>query len=307
MPFDFDDAVTAPFRMQPGLRRLAPGTAQLTPNLPGSAHLAAKLAALRHHPEHALLAQPGFDPDPAIAALAHEAAGAHPDSFDWRPAERHLRAAALGWSVTHTHVEGDGPEDIGALLHALPAAWRLPALLSLALRQDLALIDGRSARIPWLAVCLPSRWAPEEKIGRHFAEVHAPVADNRVLLAAADHLARLVTGPARWERFVWTLSADPGLMQHPAHAAPLTWPEGDIFAHASFRTEHQTFIPLPRLGLAWFTIEIQVSPLAQAVAAPGRAERLRAALASMSPAVLRYRGLTEARERLLAGLGGGAS
>ena len=41
----------------------------------------------------------------------------------------------------------------------------------------------RRATIPWLAVCLPSRWAPEEKVGRRFAEVHAPVADNAVLIA----------------------------------------------------------------------------------------------------------------------------
>ena len=40
--------------------------------------------------------------------------------------------------------------------------------------------------IPWLAVCLPSRWAPEDKVGRHFAEVHAPVADNALLVAAGD-------------------------------------------------------------------------------------------------------------------------
>ena len=34
MSFDFA-AVSAPFRMQPGLRRLAAGTTQLTPNQPG--------------------------------------------------------------------------------------------------------------------------------------------------------------------------------------------------------------------------------------------------------------------------------
>ena len=34
--FDFDAAVSAPFRMQPGLRRLPAGSAQLTPLAPGS-------------------------------------------------------------------------------------------------------------------------------------------------------------------------------------------------------------------------------------------------------------------------------
>ena len=32
MPFDFDAAVSVPFRMQPEMRKIAPGTPQLTPN-----------------------------------------------------------------------------------------------------------------------------------------------------------------------------------------------------------------------------------------------------------------------------------
>ena len=37
-------------------------------------------------------------------------------------------------------------------------------------------------------------------------DLNAPVADNQVLLAAARPLVQLVTGGARWERFVWTVS-----------------------------------------------------------------------------------------------------
>jgi len=33
MPFDFDVAVSAPFGMQPGLRRIAPGAEQPTPSI----------------------------------------------------------------------------------------------------------------------------------------------------------------------------------------------------------------------------------------------------------------------------------
>ena len=39
MPFDFEHAVTAPFRMQPGLRKLAEGSVQFTPTHPASPHL----------------------------------------------------------------------------------------------------------------------------------------------------------------------------------------------------------------------------------------------------------------------------
>jgi hypothetical protein len=164
-------------------------------------------------------------------------------------------------------------------------------------------IDGTTGRIPWLAVCLPSSWAPEEKVGRLFAEVHATVADNAMLIAAADALARLVTDEARWERFVWTLTDSARLHRHPARSRPnfADAPrEREALAAAThLRTERQTFIPLPAHRQAVFTIHVEVRPLAQAVADPVSAARLHAALASMSDAVLAYRGLTAVREPLL--------
>ena len=54
--------------------------------------------------------------------------------------------------------------------------------------------------------------------------------------------------------------------------------------------------------MAVFTIAVQVTPLVQALDGPAQAQRLHAALASMSPAVLAYRGLEEARDDLLAWL-----
>ncbi len=309
MPFDFS-AVIAPFRMQPGLRRMAPGARHLTPNAPGDGALREKLGVLRHHAPQALLAAPGFDATPALGALMRQAAAEHPDAFTWDSALA-FDATRLGWSIRGDALHGDGPPDIGACLRALPPAWRLPGLLSLALAEDFAVIDGATARIPWLAVCLPSRWAPEEKIGRHFSEVHAPVADNQLLITAADHLARLVTGADRWERFVWTLTAEPRLMQHPHHVPPAVWPPAldaaALAALASFRTEHQTFIPLPEARQAVFTIGVESQPLTDAIDSSARARQLHDALASMSDLVLAYRGLTDARDRLLAWLAAAAA
>jgi dimethylamine monooxygenase subunit A len=307
MPFDFDAAISAPFRMQPGLRRLAPGAVQFTPNHVGSSVFNEKLGVLRHHPAQALLADAEFDPRPALDALIAQAVAEHPAAFACS-GSRHFEALLLGWSLRDGELEGTGPAVIGDCLSALPPAWRLPGLLSLALAEDLAMIDGATAHIPWLAVCLPSRWAPEEKVGRHFAQVHAPVADNAVLLTAADHLARLVSGTDRWERFVWTLSADPHLAQHPHHVPPVAWPaETDadadqLAARAWFRTEHQTFVPLPDARQAVFTIHVESHALAGAIDTADKARRLHDAVASMSRAVLSYRGLTEARARVLAWL-----
>jgi hypothetical protein len=200
----------------------------------------------------------------------------------------------------------NGPAEIGACLRALPAVWRTAALLALAFAEDFAVIDGATGRIPWLAVCLPSHWAPEDKIGRHFTQVHAPIADNQILLAAGDHLARLVTGTERWERFVWTITRHPNLSQHPQRCTTAPWPADAsadaLAARAFFRTERQTFIPLPDHAQAVFTIHVEMQPLADAVQQTEHAQVLHAALASMSPAVLAYRSLANARDRLLAWL-----
>jgi dimethylamine monooxygenase subunit A len=304
--FDFDYAVNTPFRMQPGLRRLPAGSKQLQPVKPGDRHLREKLAVLSAHASQALLARPGFDARPALQALCEHAAAEHPQAFTLD--EGWACARWLGWSVRGDSVRDDGgaAPELGRVLHATPPEWRLAALLSLAFAEDFAIIDGNDATIPWLAVALPSHWAPEEKVGRHFAQVHAPVADNQVLVAAAEHLAKLVTGTDRWERFVWSITRHPRLSAHPQRLDRAPWPAAatpdELAAQAWFRTERQTFIPLPQQHQAVFTIHVELTPLTEAFASREQAARIRAALATMSGAVLAYRGLGPVRERLLAWL-----
>jgi hypothetical protein len=307
MRFDFDAAVQAPFRMQPGLRRLAPGAAQLTALGPGSRHQREKLAVLSAHARHALAVEPGFDAAPALHALAALAAREHPQAFAWDGA----RAVAVTLGVA---VEGERAEPLHAgafglgdeivrCVRGLPQGWRLPGLLALAFAEDIAIVDGARATVPWIAACLPSHWAPQDKVGRHFAQVHEPVADNTLLVRAAEHLMRMVCGPDRWERFVWNVTRHPRLNAHPALTDAGPWP-ADAFAddgapRAWFRTERQTFVPLPERRQALFTIAPDTVPLAQAIDTPVKAARLHAAIASMSDAVLAYRSLTAVREPLL--------
>jgi len=305
MPFDFDAAVTAPFRMQPGLRKLAPGTLQLTPSRPGSRHMREKLAVLSVFAGQALLVHDGFNAMPALAALARQGAAEHPDTLAW-DGER-ADAHSLGVAVSGGELIVLAPGRFGLgdeacrCLQGLPPAWRLAGLLCLAFEEDFAIVDASEAsdaRIPWLAVCLPSFWAPEEKVGRHFAAVHAPVADNALLIKASEALTRTVTRPARWERFVWTITDHPQLHAHPQRVDPQRWLH-TLVAASWWRTEHQTFIPLPESSQAVFTIHVQIERLADALALPRRAAVLHDAVASMSPAVLDYRGLTGVRAPLL--------
>jgi hypothetical protein len=316
MAFDFDAAVSAPFRMQAGLRRIAPGAQQLTPNIAperGTAvHLREKLAVFQAYPWQALLAREGFDASPALDGLARHAAREQPQAFALDGSS--WIAPILGWAVDasgslHELEPARTPwPEVGDCLRTLPAGWRRSVLLSLAFGEDFAILDGLDATIPWLAVALPSHWAPERKVGRPFAEVHAPVAENKLITGAASHLAKLVTGTERWERFVWTIARHPRLHAHPDRVDPAPWPgqlHGDaLAAQAWWRTEHQTFIPIDGHQQAVFTIHVDVQPLTVALADAARKAQVHDALASMSAAVLDYRGLTPVRSRLLRWLAG---
>lgn len=257
--------IAVPFRMQPGLQRLAAGARHLTPLAPGSALWQEKKQVLDAGASR--LAVPGFDASPAIAAILAQA-----------------RA-----------------EGIAA---AEP--------IELAFEEDFAVLDGATTALPWLCVCVPSHWAPEDKLGQPFAAVHAPVADNQMLLSAGRQLVQLVTGGERFERFVWTVTPSARHDQHPGRHPRTPWPdtpEPEAFAQACMlRAERQTFFPVPdRPGQAVFTIRVMLQPLVDAVRGGGDARRLHDALASMSEAVLAYKGLAPARGRLLAWLSARAS
>jgi dimethylamine monooxygenase subunit A len=202
---------------------------------------------------------PGFDAAPALAAIAE-------------------RAALSG-------IAGDSP-------------------IELAFEEDFAILDGATGTLPWLCVCVPSHWAPEEKLGLDFMALHAPVADNAVLLAASKQLVALATGGDCWERHVWTISPSPRYDQHPRRHPRTPWPDdadpAGFARQCWLRAERQTFFPVGRgTRQSVFAIRVMLQPLSEAVATPALALRLRDSLASMSQAVLDYKGLSAARGPLL--------
>jgi len=303
MSFDFDAAVVTPFRMQPGLRRRAPGARQLSPLAPGCRHQREKLAVLSAFWSEALLSQPGFDAEPALRALNVQAAAEHPQHWAWdgeRAQSRSVNTSVDGAGRVHQSAPGQFGlgDEVARCLRLLPPHWRLAGLLSLSFAEDFALVNGNDGSIPWLAVALPSHWAPQDKIGLHFSAIHAPVADNAALLAASVALTRLVTTDTRWERFVWNISDHPRLHAHPARVAAERW-VGQSVAQACWRTERQSFIAVPGQVQAVFTIEVQVQSLRTALATAAQALAVHDAVASMSPQVLQYRSLSTVREPLL--------
>jgi hypothetical protein len=106
-----------------------------------------------------------------------------------------------------------------------------------------------------------------------------------------------------------TVSTSPRYDQHPRRHARTPWPvsaSDEAFAQSCWlRAERQTFFPVLRgTRQAVFTIHVMLKPLIEVVAASGAAGRLHDWLASMSPAVLEYKGLGPAREPLLRWLKG---
>ncbi len=260
LAFDFAQ-ISVPFRMQPGLARLPDDATHLTALAADHPLFEEKRrvyeADLSRH------GVPGFDPAPALAAIARQA-----------------RAQGIA----------------GALDAGTP--------LELAFEEDFAVLEGDGGTLPWLCVCTPSHWAPEDKLGLPLAAVHTPVADAELLQAATRPLVALATGGGSWERRVWSISPSSRHDQHPRRHTPAAWPEthnpAAFAAGCWLRTERQTFFPVGGgTRQAVFTIRVQIQPLAPAVDTTAKARRLHDSLASMSDTVLAYKGLTAARHRLL--------
>jgi dimethylamine monooxygenase subunit A len=260
MDFDFSH-ISVPFRMQPGLRRIERPALRLTRLDPMSQLFAEKRAVFEAGRSRQQV--PGFDPAPALAAIA----------------------------------------ELGVESGCEFSTQQEPPV-ELLFEEDFAVLDGSTGTLPWLCVCAPSHWAPEEKLGLDFAALHAPVADNAALVAASQQLVSLVTAGDCWERFVWTISPSRRYDQHPHRHPREPWPAADnpeaFASHCWMRAERQTFFPVGQgTRQAVFAIRVVLQPLAQAVQAPGRAKRLHDSLASMSQAVLEYKNLDSAREPLL--------
>jgi hypothetical protein len=254
MDFDFN-RIAVPFRMQPGLQRVDGAALRLTPLAPASRLHAEKLEVVKAGLSR--LQVPGFDPQPALQAIAARG----PQGLSGGPPE-------------------------------------------LTFEEDFAVLDGDTGTLPWLCVCVPSRWAPEEKLGLDLAAIHAPVADNALLLAASHQLTALATNGDCWERFVWTISPSSRYDQHPHRHAREPWPHGEdaaqVAARCWLRTERQVFFPVGQgTHQSVFAIHVMLQPLPEAVATAERAARLHDSLASMSDAVLAYKGLAAARDPLL--------
>ena len=131
------------------------------------------------------------------------------------------------------------------------------------------------------SVCFPSGWAPEEKINKTFAEIHEPVADNKLIMAAADNIATMITQKGPFVRSVWTIANSPELNRHPFTKKPWT---NDIIDQMYYRTERQVTVPLDNMAI--FFIRTYVLPLLSV-----NHDKIKESINSMTEEILTYKDL----------------
>ena len=160
----------------------------------------------------------------------------------------------------------------------LPLKHRLEAL-SMAIAEDIAVVqinpDGTD-RNAFLSIAAPSRWAPEEKIGRSFIATHTPVPHMEKTLSAAGKLQQMLIEKGPFVRFTWGIATTPALDTHPVQTEP-PYAGGDAF----LRVERQVIRRIPKHQAFIFTIRVTVEPLSSVRVVQADAQALAAALRSM--------------------------
>ncbi|HYF49881.1 MAG TPA: DUF3445 domain-containing protein [Planctomycetota bacterium] len=157
----------------------------------------------------------------------------------------------------------------------------------------------------WLAalhLCFPNHWAAEDKVGKPFNDVHAPVAGFQRLARAAPSIVEGMVFKGPFVRFAWGLATDRELNHHPANEF-----KGRLFdpqkPELFLRIERQTITSFPFAGGALFTIRTYFLDCAKDLSAQERAA-LVSAIGSMTPESLAYKGLAATKEAILKWLRG---
>ncbi|MBI1338184.1 MAG: DUF3445 domain-containing protein [Phycisphaera sp.] len=184
--------------------------------------------------------------------------------------------------------------------------------------EDLAIVCLENDRdwVAMLDVRLPSGWppepqeapqapepqeapqapqAPEGKIGRSFAQVHAPVPGMEKLNLAGASIVKMMIEKPAMERAVWGLQFDDQLDKHPARASMT--PFDPASPRVVVRHERQIIVGFPRVRAALFIIRLTLHDLVT-LSSTQRAS-LAAALESMWLRQRVYKGVADHFDRIV--------
>ncbi len=182
-----------------------------------------------------------------------------------------------------------------------PGAAKIAAL-GAGLEPDFLLLspdETGAFRLRGGALCFPTGWALEEKIGHPIDFIHGVVPGLNPALASpiGQFLARIKPGPA-FLRDNWGLAATDELNLHPScRIAPPALPLA--LDRLWLRVEHQALFALPSACGIVFAIRIALHRLDEVARDRGAAAGLRRALESMPAALAEYKHLTPIRATLI--------
>jgi dimethylamine monooxygenase subunit A len=183
--------------------------------------------------------------------------------------------------------------------------------LACQIQEDLAVVRSDAEGGHWLSylhLCCPNHWAAGDKIGRDFADIHAPVAGIESINRRADvHVKTMIAATEGLVRFAWGLATDDELDHHPDRDVLTAARRFDAGRPRAFvRVERQTLWGFPAVGAALFTIRTSFIDCAELKSRdPDMCAALATAIESMSAESIQYKGLGQCREPLLAWLRSG--
>ena len=241
--------------------------------------------------------------------VAHRFAEEHPEHFRLRARES---GAELGCGFTGETLRfDDGWRLVDA--HPQPSPPYASALDALAsqVAEDLAVVvrhADEGDEVCAIYLCAANHWAAEDKIGRSFFAVHAPVPGIDPINRNAYRMVRIMEGRGPFVRFVWGLATDTRLNHHPEPPpgiAAEAW-RGRRFEAAApslfVRVERQVTWGFPEARASLFAIRNSFRD-GQAVRADAALNAaLCSALASMDAHQAQYKGVAHSREAILAWL-----
>ncbi len=190
---------------------------------------------------------------------------------------------------------------------SLPYADPFDALAA-QVQEDLVVVrraDGRD----WASaihLCFPYRWTAEEKIGLDYVTMHLPVPGMETFRKPGMVTNMIKYGP--FVRFVWELCTDDRLNHHrepPPGIDPETWREHPFDPQQPrvfLRVEREVLWGFPEQEAALLAVRVSFRDGEEIRREPALRDPLCSAIESMSPEALRYKGLTDSRDTILAWL-----
>ncbi|MCG6137191.1 MAG: DUF3445 domain-containing protein [Nostoc sp. LLA-1] len=186
-------------------------------------------------------------------------------------------------------------------------ASTLDALAS-QVQEDFTVVCRREDGNNWLSavhLCYPNHWSAEEKIGKNFAAIHAPVAEMAKINRRGNAIVNTMIDHSPMVRFAWGLSTDNSLNHHPEPPLGVSasqW-QGRSFdpqqGQLYLRIERQVIWGLPEYATALFTIRTYFRDCNSLKQDSVLRSKLCAAIQSMTSASLIYKGLLASKASIL--------